>query len=146
MTPIAEQIIKYNRSTEKLSQTSSKALSDEEQTDLFLDNINQIRTPIDEIHRMLKSINERLLANFNVMKPDEIDLLVDTAPVMISRSKLVIQHFTTRKVFHFIENCLAEFSREIDHFDEIISDLKKRYKPSSKSDEISKLLGEIASL
>ena len=137
MTAIAEQIKKYNRSTEKLSRSSFKVLSDEDQTDLFLDNINQVRNPIDEIRRLLESINERLLANFNVMEQDEIDMLVDTAPGMISKSKLLIQHFNTQKIFHFIENCLTEFSREIDHFDEIISDLKKRYKPSPMSDEIS---------
>jgi hypothetical protein len=145
MTAIAEQINKYRQSTERLSRSTVRvSASDEEQTNRFLDAINEVRIPLDEIRAQLHTINEVLLENFNRLPGNDVDFLLDLAPDSISKTRNVISKFDHDVRLNFFKNCLAELTAEVNHFEEIIQDIQKRYRPDNENQELKDLLTRIS--
>ena len=144
MTAIAEQIKKYNLSTEKLSRSSSKVLSDEGKTDHFFDAINGVRLPLDEIRSQLKAINELLLISFNKLLNEEVDYLLNLAPDLIDKTRVVINNLDKDVRSNFFKNCLSELTGEINHFEEIMQDIEKRYRPDTVSEQLNDMLTRIS--
>ncbi len=145
MTAIAEQIHKYKQSTDKLSRSPIRFnTSDEEQTDHFLDEINDVRLPLDEIRSQLKAINELLLTNFNQLLNEEVDFLLNLAPDLIDKTKSVINNLGKDVRFNLFKNCLSELTGEINHFEEIMQDIEKRYRPDTVSEQLIDLLTRIS--
>ncbi|NCA86095.1 MAG: hypothetical protein EOM83_11050 [Clostridia bacterium] len=138
MTAIAEQINKYRQSTEKLSRSTIHInASDEEQTNRFLDTINEVRLPLGEIGAQLRTINEVLLKNFNQLPDNEVDFLLNLASDSISKTRSVLNKFDKDVRLNFFKNCLLELTGEVNHFEEIIQDIEKRYRPDTESQDIN---------